>query len=799
MQAIAESIGNELPAEDTSEPDKTDSSVGRTTEIYADTDSMAAAHEDQWQEFCKIKDGGGLWSTADWLSRTPSCGASNQFAQLRRELFGYLSQGRFLARLLARSEAPCANPFFSPEECDHLRDLTVNFLISKGYQGCADIPDGQPYCLYFLQDFADLAGDEDGKAVLEELLAGVRTGTDEAVPHSEAWPSVPVHDGFDELEYLCCEGNWRSAETEKDLVLQLLEEEVKAGHVFELGSLEEAKLRWPGKVAVGKLGLVKRPGKEPRLTGDSTVCNVNNKARFSNKMENPGVKDVQRVFERRAAAALGEEDLYAMAVDVKGAHKTIRLRESEQGKCIFSIQVGSRTRFFAYKVCHFGGKFSAYWWGRFGGFLVRLLHKVLRLPHAAWLYVDDLLICFKRKVGPLCAIFVLALFAIFGIPVSWPKLQLGHCLEWIGFAWNLGRELKVTVPEGKRLAMSEKLLDFVKEGSVVRREDLRSLAGLLVWFCNAAQLLRPWLCEFYRVLRKPQRKPVMMSEGQIIELLESLDNDLYVLKDCRTSDVQKFWRLRAVSSQDVFSKQDLCSPRFKHGKAWLLFLVFDSEEVEVDHDLAAVACMFRSAIISGRQWSLSGNVSRQTWAAAADAYADASGAGIGGWWSVSGSWPTRPEELVWFSCSVSMKDLPKRWQVKDNLQKLIATLEAVAQWVLLHLRCREGGLCQVELRQWGDNEGVMHAHNKLFTTKVPLCYALQGIAWTSACHGVTVDVCHRSGRRNVFADQLSRLDDIKNAEFKSLLLAEHRRHVDLGELLDAPCSKIHLAMPGRKE
>ncbi len=58
-----------------------------------------------------------------------------------------------------------------------------------------------------------------------------------------------------------------------------MEKEVKAGHVFELGSLEEAKLRWPGKVAVGKLGLVKRPGKEPHLTGDSTVCNVNNKAR----------------------------------------------------------------------------------------------------------------------------------------------------------------------------------------------------------------------------------------------------------------------------------------------------------------------------------------------------------------------------------------------------------------------------------------------------------------------------------------------------------------------------------------
>ena len=45
-----------------------------------------------------------------------------------------------------------------------------------------------------------------------------------------------------------------------------------------------------------------------------------------------------------------------------------------------------------YRVCHFGGRFSAYWWQRLAAVLLRLAHALLDwAPHRAWLYVDDFL------------------------------------------------------------------------------------------------------------------------------------------------------------------------------------------------------------------------------------------------------------------------------------------------------------------------------------------------------------------------------------------------------------------------
>lgn len=41
-----------------------------------------------------------------------------------------------------------------------------------------------------------------------------------------------------------------------------------------------------------------------------------------------------------------------------------------------------------YKVCPFGGVFSAHWWSRLGGFLLRLFHRMIWIADAGMLYVD---------------------------------------------------------------------------------------------------------------------------------------------------------------------------------------------------------------------------------------------------------------------------------------------------------------------------------------------------------------------------------------------------------------------------
>ena len=61
------------------------------------------------------------------------------------------------------------------------------------------------------------------------------------------------------------------------------------------------------------------------------------------------------------------------SVDVKAAHKRIVLHDQEQGL------VGSTLdgRLFFYRVTPFGAVFSAHWWARLGGFLLRIFHRII--------------------------------------------------------------------------------------------------------------------------------------------------------------------------------------------------------------------------------------------------------------------------------------------------------------------------------------------------------------------------------------------------------------------------------------
>ena len=87
--------------------------------------------------------------------------------------------------------------------------------------------------------------------------------------------------------------------------------------------------------------------------------------------------------------------------------------------------------------CHFGGKWSAYWWGRVGAYLVRTLHRALWVPHQLWLYVDDFLVRLRREQAPLQAAYLALTLSALGVPLSWPKLKLPDVVDWIGYSVSL--------------------------------------------------------------------------------------------------------------------------------------------------------------------------------------------------------------------------------------------------------------------------------------------------------------------------------------------------------------------------
>ena len=76
------------------------------------------------------------------------------------------------------------------------------------------------------------------------------------------------------------------------------------------------------------------------------------------------VQDVWRSFQPQDPRGI----YVAASLDFKAAHKRVKVHESEQGLLLFAFQ-GVLWR---YVVCHFGAKFSAYWWQRVGGLITRL-------------------------------------------------------------------------------------------------------------------------------------------------------------------------------------------------------------------------------------------------------------------------------------------------------------------------------------------------------------------------------------------------------------------------------------------
>ena len=129
--------------------------------------------------------------------------------------------------------------------------------------------------------------------------------------------------------------------------------------------------------------------KEPRLVLDSTVCQVNTRCYLPERLSLPMASDL--------ALATQAGDTLGASIDFNPAHKQIQVRPDEHGLLLFAFQ----GRLYHYRVCHFGGRFSAYWWQRTAAFLLRQVHGLLAWqPRKAFLFVDDLLIFYTPCSAP---------------------------------------------------------------------------------------------------------------------------------------------------------------------------------------------------------------------------------------------------------------------------------------------------------------------------------------------------------------------------------------------------------------
>ena len=380
------------------------------------------------------------------------------------------------------------DPPFSEVLVDEGRQLLTDFLQKRSKPTDWTIREHQPMFLSIMHSLQFLMPNED-VPLFPSLIEGVSTGFhDDIIPSGcfppndkPELPSTPLSIHL---------ANWQSAEKEPETTLALVEEEVKQGWVYKFdGSIGDAKQMFP-HVAIGRLGVAFSDSRPPRLVVDSSVCGVNDRCKLPERTTLPSAKDVIRCFPLRN----NSHELSGFSLDIKSAHKRVVLRDSEQGLLGFCLN----DSLYFYRVCPFGATFSAYWWQRLGGWILRFFHHVVWIPHASWLYVDDYLWLQHRDILPLVATFLALLCRILNIPISWKKTELDISIHWIGWSFHFSAGY-IEIPQDKRT----KLLRYIQQllrHSRIPRTYLEKVIGLITWITQLFPFMRIWIRHLYNDL-----------------------------------------------------------------------------------------------------------------------------------------------------------------------------------------------------------------------------------------------------------------------------------------------------------
>ncbi|CAE7873637.1 LRRC45 [Symbiodinium necroappetens] len=373
----------------------------------------------------RVEDGAGSCSTGSWsVPQGEDC-----FKQLRQAWIQRITCPAFLGKFRANLASGSKDPPLSDVELrPFLDDLRCFLRLSdKEFETLKCVPPGQPFRLFLLEALLEVSRDPD-LAFIDILVEGVPLGVDEAMPSCPALfpPSEPVAPS---LPLQHCESAWGSALSDPETVDSLLESEIREGWVQPVfGGLASLKAQY-SRSAVGKLGLVKAPDRDPRLVVDSSVSGVTDHTSLPNKSANPTISGLRRCSPARPAL----EKLFALILDVSKAHRRILIRPSDRGLlCFFHREV-----LYQCLTLNFGARASGFYWARLAGLLSRLLHRLIYVRHALLIYVDDLISLLSGPSAPVWAALMCIFLLILRVPMSWHKAYLGCRPTWIGWCISL--------------------------------------------------------------------------------------------------------------------------------------------------------------------------------------------------------------------------------------------------------------------------------------------------------------------------------------------------------------------------
>ena len=252
------------------------------------------------------------------------------------------------------------------------------------------------------------------------------------------------------------------------------------------------------------------------------------------------------------------------------------------------------------------------------------------------------------------------------------------------------------------------------------REEMERGVGLLLWVAEYRRELRPWPAEFYHALAAPVATLVSISAAGWAEVVGLLLPNLFLSSDAIYSSVRKGWKVMALGSQSFAALEDvnLFRPPLR-ARSWLRVNDPRSKDIRLPATLASSVSLWKNAIRLSPQAMVMRRSPTWRLASAADAWATGARGGIGGWWQTCAS--TDPKSFGWFDVQLSFSDFPVEWDLPENLQRCISSLELFAQLALLLGRFEPGRNRQkIAIRQSSDSTPTEGAIN-IFSLRLSRC------------------------------------------------------------------------------
>ena len=372
----------------------------------------------------------------------------------------------------------------------------------------------------------------------------------------------------------------------------------------------------------------------------------------------PSALDVQRTF----GTADPFSKLRGLTLDFKAAHKSQKVRPEEQGTLLFRVA----DKLYHYTVCHFGARFSAYWWQRTGSLLscAAFTHCsaiTCIKPGSTW--TTYLHFSAKATCTRPWAVWSPRLAAL-KAPISWKKAQVGTEVTWCGWTFCLHTETVALVHS--KLEKLRQQLHKLSKGSKVAKKDLEACLGLLNWATTLSPHMRSFMSCLYIIETCIAPRAHCTASLRRTAFYDCLDRHAKLSATPLGSWLPRNAQLLEVGAIKVFSKADVPRVPPSHKHQWVRLADPTRSELHLKQD-SKFALTWLSLCFQHEQPRSLCTSPLAPCLSAADAFADKHRMGIGGWLSTA-------TDFIWYSEIFTDEEVRQEWPPAHRLSSAVHSL-----------------------------------------------------------------------------------------------------------------------------